>query len=194
MHAVDLGHDQVEGVELVEEVHAVLDAVLVERLQDHVTRAVCRVAGAANRCLAVIAGVAAEASLVDLALRRAVERQTHVLEVEHCVDGLAGEDLSGVLVDEVVAALDGVVGVPLVVVFFDVRQRCRHAALRRTGVRSRRVQLGDHGSRCLRRGLDCGAHPGSACADDDDVVLVVVDAVADLARVGVCLDLLSHSP
>lgn len=78
--AVDLVHDHVEHVELVEEVDAELHAVLEQRLQDHVAGAVGRVAGAADRGLAVVAGVTAEAALVDLALGRAVERQAHVLE------------------------------------------------------------------------------------------------------------------
>ncbi len=59
---------QVQHVVLVVELNVVLDAVLVEGLQDHVTGAVCCVAGAANGGLAVVAGVATEATLVDLAL------------------------------------------------------------------------------------------------------------------------------
>ena len=93
--------------------------------------AVRRVAGAADGRLAVVAGVAAEPALVDLALGRAVERQAHVLEVEDRVDRLLREDLGGVLVDQVVAALHGVEGVPLPVVLLDVRERGGHAALRR---------------------------------------------------------------
>ena len=176
---VDLGHHQVEHVVLVEEVDAVLDAVLEQRLQDHVAGAVGRVAGAAHRRLAVVAGVAAEAALVDLALRRAVERQAHLLEVEDRVDGLLREDLGGILVDQVVAALDGVEGVPLPVVFLDVREGRGHAALRRAGVRAGGVELGDHRGAGVRAGLDRGAHPGATGPDDDDVVLVVVHAVDD---------------
>ena len=119
----------------------------------------------------------AEATLVDLALGRAVERQAHVLEVEDGVDGLLGENLGRILVDEVVAALDGVVGVPLPVVFFDVGEGSGHAALRRAGVRAGRVELGDDRGVGVRSGLDRGAHPGAAGTDDDDVELVVVHAV-----------------
>jgi hypothetical protein len=68
----------------------VLDAVLEQRLQDHVTRAVGGVAGAAHRGLAVVAGVPAEPALVDLALGGAVERHPHLLEVDDRVDGLLG--------------------------------------------------------------------------------------------------------
>ncbi len=99
LDAVDLGHDDVEGVVLVVELDAEADAVLEERLQDHVTRAVGRVAGPAHGRLAVVARVTAEAPLVDLAVGRAVEGQTHVLEVDDGVDRLFREDLGGVLIE-----------------------------------------------------------------------------------------------
>ena len=175
---VGLHRDEVEHVELVEEVDAELDAVLEQRLQDHVAGAVGGVARAAHRGLAVVGGVAAEAALVDLALGRAVERQAHVLEVDDGVDRLLGEDLGGILVDEVVAALDGVEGVPLPRVLFDVRERRGHAALRRAGVRAGRVELRDDRGLRTRAGLDRRAHAGAAGAHDDDVELVVVDAVS----------------
>ena len=177
--AVDLGHHEVEHVELVEEVDSELDAVLVQRLKDHVTRAIGGVAGATHRRLAVLAGVTTEAALIDLAVGRAVERQAHVLEVDDRVDGLLREDLGRVLVDEVVTALDGVEGVPLPGVLFDVREGRRHTALRRTGVRARGVELGDHGG--LRPGarLDGGTHARPTGSHDDDVELVVVHAVTD---------------
>ena len=145
----------VEHVELVEEVDAEPDAVLEQRLQDHVAGAVGGVAGAADRRLAVVAGVAAEAALVDLALGRAVERQAHVLEVDDRVDGLLREDLGRVLVDEVVAALDGVEGVPLPAVLLDVGERRGHAALRRARVGAGGVELRDDG------GLGVRARPRS---------------------------------
>ncbi len=91
-----LHREQIQDVELVEEVDAELDAVLEQRLQDHVAGAVGGIAGAADRGLAVLCGVPAEAALVDLALGRAVEGQTHVLEVDDRVDGLLREDLGRV--------------------------------------------------------------------------------------------------
>ena len=70
----DLGHHQVEHVELVVELDAELDAVLIQGLQNHVAGAVCCVARAANRSLAVVASVTTETTLVDLAVWCAVER------------------------------------------------------------------------------------------------------------------------
>ncbi len=106
LDAVDLGDQLVEDVELVEELHALLHTVLVERLEDHVAGAVGRVAGATDRGLAVVARVTAEPALVDPPLGRPVERQAHLLQVEDRVDGLLRQDLGGVLVDQVVTALD----------------------------------------------------------------------------------------
>ena len=170
--AVDLGHDQVEHVVLVEELDVVLDAVLVQRLENHVARAVRRVARTANGRLAVVARVSAEATLVDPALGGAVERQAHLFEVQHGVNGFLGHDLGGVLVHQVVAALDGVEGVPLPVVFLDIGQRRTHSALGRTGVRTGRVDLGQYGGAGALAGFDGCAHTGTAGTDDDHIVLV----------------------
>src|SRR5690606_32876779 len=89
------------------------------------------------------------------------------------------ENLGRILIDEVVAAFDGVEGVPLPVVFFDVREGRRHAALRRSRVGAGRVELGDDGGAGLGPRFDGGAHSGAARSDDDDVVLVVVNTVDD---------------
>ena len=77
---------------------------------------------------------AAKAPLIAETLRRAVERQAHLLQVEDRVDGLLAHDLGRVLVDEVVATLDGVEGVPLPVVLFNIGQCGAHATLGRAGV------------------------------------------------------------
>ena len=147
-------------------------ALLEQGLQDHVAGAVRGVAGAPDGRLAVVAGVAAEAPLVDAAVGRPVEGQAHVLELDDGVDGLTAHDLGRVLVDEVVAALDRVEGVPLPVVLFDVRQRGAHAALGRAGVGPGRVELGEDRGAGALAGFDGRAHPGAAGADDHHVVLV----------------------
>ena len=170
-----LGEHQIQRVELVEELDVVLDAVLVQRLQDHVAGPVGRVAGPAHRGFAVIAGVPAEAALVDATLRCPIERHAHFFKVQHRVDGFLAHDLDGVLIGEVVPALDGVEGVPLPVVLFDVGQGRAHAALGCAGVAAGRVQLGQYRSADARAGLHGGAHSGAAGTDDEDVVLVLDD-------------------
>ena len=122
--------------------------------------------------LAVVAGVTAEAALVDLALGRAVERQPHLLEIEDGVDGFLRHHLGGVLVHEVVTALDGVERVPLPVVLLDVGEGRAHAALGRAGVGTRGVDLGEDGGVRALTGLDGRAHARAAGADDHHVVLV----------------------
>src|SRR4030095_11116051 len=122
-------------------------------LEDHVAGAVGGEAGAANGPGAVVVGVAAEAPLVDLAVGGAVERHPHVLQVVDGLDRLPAHDLGRVLVDQVVAALDGVEGMPLPVVLFDIGQGGAHATLGRAGVGTGRVQLGDDRRPGTPRGL-----------------------------------------
>ena len=176
------GHHHVEHVELVVELDAVLHAVLKQGLQNHVTGAVGGVARATNGRLAVVAGVSTKTALVDLALGRAVEGQTHVLEVDHRVDGLSGQNLGGILVDQVVATLHGVERVPLPAVFLDVGECRGHSTLRGTRVRTRGVQLGDHCGLGVGACLNGGAHAGSTGTHNHDVVFVVVNAVDYFGR------------
>ena len=157
---------------LVVERHAVLEALLVQRLEDHVAGAVGREARPLDRPLAVVPGVAAEPPLVDLAVRRPVERQAHVLELDHRLDGLAGEHLGRVLVHQVVATLDGVEHVPLPVVLLLVAQGGTHAALRGAGVGAGRVQLRqDRGVHAGLGQLERGPQARPAGADDERVVV-----------------------
>ena len=90
--------------------------------------------------------------------------------------GLAGEDLGRVLVDQVVATLDGVEHVPLPVVLLLVAQGGTHAALRGAGVGAGRVELGQD------RGVDAGLgqlerRPQARAAGADDEGVVVADHV-----------------
>ena len=137
--------------------------------------AVGRIARASNRCFTVVAGVATKPALVYFAVGRAVERESHVLEVDNRVDGFARENLGGVLIDEVVTAFDGVERVPFPRVLFDVGQRGGHSALRRTRVRPRWVQLGDDGGFGVGGGFDGRAHARTTRSNNDDVVLVMMN-------------------
>src|SRR5579863_2940539 len=166
-------HQQVEQMKLVVEVDVVLDALLIERLQDHVAGAVSGVARAAYRGLAEFLGVAAEGALGDLALRSAAERQTPVLEVVDRLDRLAAQHLDRILVSEVVAALDGVEHMPFPVVFFHVAERRADAALRRAGVRADGIQLADDGHACPRAQRHQVQRSLEACATRSDYHRVI---------------------
>ena len=89
------------------------------------------------------------------------------------LDGLAGQDLGGVLVDEVVAALDGVEHVPLPVVLLLVAEGGTHAALGGAGVGPGGIELRqDRGSRRRpSRELEGGPQARAAGTDDQGVVL-----------------------
>ena len=97
-----------------------------------------------------------------------------MLQVVDRVDRLARQHLGGVLVHQVVAALDGVEHVPLPVVFFLVAQRGGDAALRRAGVRAGGIELADDGDAGVVRELHGGHQARAARADDHDIKLVVV--------------------
>ena len=173
--ALFFGQDEVEDVELVVELDTELGAVLEEGLQNHVPGAVGGVARATDGCFSVVTRMATKSTLVDLAVRRAVERETHVLEIDDRVDCFAREDLGSILVNEVVATLDGVERVPLPRVFFDVGQCRGHSALRRSRVRTRRVQLGDDRRLCVGGRFDGRAHSCATRAHNDNVVFVMMN-------------------
>ena len=109
---------QVQHVVLIEEAHVAGDALLVEGLQDHVAGAVGGMTGAAHRFFAEVAGMAAERTLGDLALRRAVEGQSHVFQLVYDLDRLLTHDIDRILIGEIIAAFDRIEGVPFGPVFF----------------------------------------------------------------------------
>ena len=145
-----IGHLQVEHLVLVVEGHLVADALLIEGLQDVVPRSIGRVARPPHGTLAVVAGVAAEAPLVDQPLGGAVERESQVLQVDDRLDRVPAHHLGGVLVDEVVTPLDRVEPVPLPVVLLGVPKGGAHATLGRRGVGSGGIELADDADAGLR--------------------------------------------
>jgi hypothetical protein len=167
-----VGSEEVQAVELVEESHVALHALLVQGLQDHVPGPIGRVAGSADGRLPVVPRVPAEPALVDPPVGRSVERQSPALELVDRVDRLFGHEERGRLVDEVVAALHRVERVPFGGVLLDVPERRADAALRRAGMRPGGVELRDHDRPAALRELDRGAQPGPAAADHDGVVRV----------------------
>ena len=165
---------QVDDVVFVEELDAGLDALLVERLQDHVPGPVGGEARPADGAFPEVPGVAAEAALVDLAVRRPVERQAHVLELDHGLDRLAGEDLGGILVGQVVTALDRVEHVPLPVVLLVVAEGGTDPALGGPGMGAGRVELGQDGRRHPGLGqLQGRPQAGAAGAHDQRIEVLV---------------------
>src|SRR5689334_10564990 len=137
-------------------------------------RAVGGVAGAAYRAFAEVAAVAAEAPLIDLAVGRSVEWQSPMLQVIDRFDGFACEDLTSILVNQVIATFDGVEHVPLPVVFFQVAQRGGHSALCRACMRARGVELADDRYAGPLRQLHRRHQTRATRADDHNIKLMVV--------------------
>ena len=173
-------HDQVEREIFDEEVRVVLQALLVQRVQHGVTGPVGRGAGALHRrARAHILHMAAERTLIDLALVGAAERHAGMLELDHRGGRLAHHIFDGILVAEPVRPLDGIVHVPGPVIRAHITQRGGDAALRRDGMAAGREHLGD------ARGLETGtggahgsAQARSARADDHRIIEVVDDLVS----------------
>src|SRR5690606_19205235 len=65
--------DEIDNVEFIEEVDLVFDALLVEGLQDHVTGAIGRVAGAHHRLSGLVISVTTEPALGNSTVRQSVE-------------------------------------------------------------------------------------------------------------------------
>src|SRR5574340_229727 len=161
---------QIECEILVEELRAMLDILLVKRVQQRMAGAVGSGTRPRGLLAAEVLRLAAEGTLVDGAVVEARERQPHVLEFVYCAGGLTAHELDRILIPQPVAALDRVVHVPFPAVVVDVGKRGGDAALRRHGVRARRENLGHHrdlvvGARELQR---C-AQSGAAAADDERI-------------------------
>ena len=124
--------DEIQRKILDEEVHLVLDALAVERVQDGMSGAVGRGAGTLRDPLAVMRGHAAEGALVDLAFLGAAEGNAEMLELIDRFGRAAAEIFDGILVAEPVRPFDGVVHVPAPVVLAHVAKGSRDTALAAT--------------------------------------------------------------
>ncbi len=171
-HARAVLHDQLRHIELVVETDPVLHALLVERVQLRVPRAVGGIAGTRDPFLSEVRVVTAEWTLRDLPIGRAGEGKPEVLHLVDCRDRLAHEDLLRVLIAEVVAAAHRVVEVPLPAVVLHVAERGGTASLGRARVGTGRVDLRDHGRVEMLARLQGRVEPGDARAHDDHIMPV----------------------
>ncbi len=172
-------HQKIKREIFDEELGAVLHALLVERVQDGMPSAIGRGAGALRHVLAITNGLAAERTLVDLALGGTREGHAEVFQLQHRGYRLPAHVFYRVLVTEPVGTLDRVVHVEAPVVAVPhIAERSRHAALRRHGVAAGRKNLADaSGPQARRSHTERGAHACPAGPDDDDVVGVIDDFI-----------------
>ena len=122
----------------------------------------------------MVSGVTTKAALVDFAIRGSVERQTHVLEIDNCVDGFFRENLCSVLVYQIVSTFDRVKGVPLPAVLLDVGESCSHTALGGTRVRASGIELRNYRGLGVRASFDSRPHSGATGADNHNIELVLM--------------------
>ena len=163
---------QIERKIFVEELRAMLDVLLVQRMQHGVAGAVGGSAGAGGLFAAEILRLPAERALIDLAVVQARKRQAHVFEFVHRAGRFAAHELDRVLVAQPVATLDRVVHVPFPAVVVDIGERGGNAALRRYGMRTRGKYFRYHRDRVVRaRQLQRRAQAGAAAADNHCVKL-----------------------
>ena len=116
--------------------------------------------------------MAAEGALVDLAVIEAVEGHAVVLKFDHDFVGFAAHEFDRILVAKPVGTLDGVVHVPVPVIFLGVAQAGSDAALRRDGVRTGGKDLGQHGGPEAGLGqLNGGTQAGTTGTDNHCIKL-----------------------
>jgi len=120
--------------------------------------------------------VTTEVALVDPAIGRAVEDGAPALELPHAIGRFLGVQFGHAPVVHVLAASHRVreVDLPAVTVVVVGHGRS-HAPFRHDGVCLAEERLADETDReAARRGLDRGAQPGAARADDQHVVAVAL--------------------
>ena len=130
---------KVKDLIFIEEIDFVLQALLVKRLKNHVTRAVGGMTGTLDRFAGHVIGVAAEVALQDAPFGGAVKRQAHVFKFQHRINGFVAHKLDGILIAEVIRTFDRVVGVPFGMVLFGVAESRADAALGGPSMRTRGI-------------------------------------------------------
>ena len=160
-----------EHLALHQDVDAERDDLLLERA-DHLEPGAVADVGEPGEA------VPAEVALQDPPVGGAVEQRAPRLELVDPVRRLLGVELGHPVVVEHLAAAHRVAEVHLPVVLgVDVAHRGGHAALGHDGVRLAEQRLGhDHRAQAPSRRLDGRAQPGAAGADDEHVVVVVLES------------------
>ena len=128
-------------MKLVEERNVILNALLIQGLQYHVSGSVGGVTCPPDGRLAEVPGVSSETALVDFSLWCPAERQAAIFEVVNSLYRVVRQDGRRLLIDQIIAALDSVERVPLRLVLFDVTECGTYTALCGAGVTSYRKQL-----------------------------------------------------
>ncbi len=162
--------DQIDGEVFVEEVGLGTDVLLIQGVQYGVAGAVGRCAGAGRLVATEILALSAEGALVDAAVVQTRKGHAEVFQFVHGLRSNPAHVLDGILVAQVIAALDRVVHVPMPVVVEHIGQGRIDPALGRHRVRTRGKNLGYHRYPGIRPGkLQGSPKAGPSGAHDQRV-------------------------
>ena len=176
-------HDQVKRDIFNKELAAMLQGLLIERMQNGVPRAVSSGAGAHRGGLAVILHMAAKGALIDAAIFGAAERHAVMFKLDHRRDGFAAHIFDGVLIPQPVRPLHGVIHVPAPIIFAHIAKRGANAALGCDRVATCREDLGDAGGLQPRRPhAESGAQPGATSAHHHHIIGMVHNPIGAIGR------------
>ncbi len=116
--AAAVAHHDIQNVEFGEKAHTRKLALLEERKEYGVPRAVGGITGTPDRRGPEVPGMPPEPPLGYLPLRRAGKGNAQVFKLHHGANGILAHDLHGVLVGQIVSALYGIVEMPFRAVGF----------------------------------------------------------------------------
>ena len=168
------GHDQIDREIFDIEFGVVLQRLAVKRVQDRVA---CAVRGGASAlhswAFAKLCCVAAEGTLINLALFCARKRNAIVLKLIDRLGRFASEIFHRICVTKPVRAFDRVIHMPLPVIRAHVGQRSSNTALRRNRVGARWENLGHtSGAQALLGHTESCTQTSATRTDNNNVIIV----------------------
>ncbi len=137
-------HQDIQHQELIIKENSVLQALLIESLQNHMTCAVGSIAGTADGFPRLVVGMPAKGALGNPPIRGPRERQTVMFQVVHCLDSLTAHEFDCILITQVITTFDRIIGMPLPVILFKVSQGGADSPLGRARVGPHGMQLAYH--------------------------------------------------
>ena len=113
------------------EFHVMPETLIVKGIEHYPSRVIGRVAGPFDGPLTVLPGVASEIPLGDPSFGGAAERDAHMFQLVDCPRRISHHDLDGILITQVIAALDRIEEMPLPLILFLVAEGGGDASLGR---------------------------------------------------------------
>ncbi|EJK91798.1 hypothetical protein UUU_11380 [Klebsiella pneumoniae subsp. pneumoniae DSM 30104 = JCM 1662 = NBRC 14940] len=163
---------QIEGVPFGEDSGVVFQVLLIQSVQQGVTGTVSRRRGTRRLFAAEVLRLAAKRALINTAIVKTRERQSHVLQLKNRFRAGLTHVFDGVLVADIVRPFYGVVHMPFPVIFMGVTERDGDATLRGYGMGTGREHFGEQCTGLSALGnLQRRAHTCAAGTDDNSIKL-----------------------